>query len=113
MRYGSSSLLSAIPIAYIIVLALIAIVHIVFAIAVSNDAKRFHLKGLSTFLVGPGMWGFATLMGGVWVALIYWIIHHSNLRSGIPPWVTAKSAQHAPATSDEAQNLRSRNSGDT
>lgn len=100
MRYGSSALLSGIPIVYIIILALVAVVNIVFAIAVANDARRFHAKGLSTFLVGPGMWGFATLMGGVWIALIYWVIHHSNLRSGTPPWATTKPAHHASKTGD-------------
>jgi hypothetical protein len=100
MRFGSTGLLSAIPMVYIVILSLVAIVHIVFAIAVTHDAKRFHLKGLSTFLVGPGMWGFATLMGGVWVALIYWIIHHSNLRSGTPPWAATKPAHNAPKTGD-------------
>ena len=100
MRYGSTTLLSGIPIAYTIIIALAAIVHIVFAIAVASDAKRFYMKGLSTFLVGPGMWGFATLMGGVWGVLIYWIIHHSNLRPEIPPWATTKSAPNASRTGD-------------
>jgi hypothetical protein len=53
-----------------------AIVHIAFAIAVFSDAKP-----RNTFLVKGYIWALATLLGGEFVVVIYWIIHHSNLRS--------------------------------
>ena len=67
-------------------LALAAIVHIVFAAAVASDGNRLRGYGVGTFFVGPGMWAFATLMGGVYVAVAYWLIHHSSLRPSRPPW---------------------------
>lgn len=50
------------------------IVHVYFALAVFQDAKR--LKPV--FVVG-GVWALATLAGGVFVAAIYWVMHHSDL----------------------------------
>ena len=52
------------------------IVNIAFSIGVYREAKQRH-----TTFVGPGMWAFATLLGGVFIAVAYWIIHHSSLRS--------------------------------
>ncbi len=51
------------------------IVHIAFCIGVYQDAER-----RQTTFVGPGMWAFATLVGGVFVAIAYWVMHHSTLR---------------------------------
>lgn len=62
-----------------------AIVHIAFALAVLADSHLLwkHLRR-KTFLVGGGMWALATLLGGVFVAAIYWLIHHSTLRPQQP-----------------------------
>jgi hypothetical protein len=54
-----------------------AIVHIAFAISVLADAKQIR----NTFLVKGYIWALATLLGGEFVVVIYWVIHHSNLRS--------------------------------
>lgn len=60
-----------------------ALVHIVFAIAVFKDAEKLEASGATHFV--PGMiWGIATLIGGVVTVGIYWVIHHSSLRSGEP-----------------------------
>lgn len=67
-------------------LILTAVVHLCFACAVWSDAgmmARHHRRG--TFLVGGFLWGLATLLGGVFVAGVYWIIHHSTLRPPHPP----------------------------
>ncbi len=54
---------------------LTAIVHITFAVAVYRDANRLG----SPVFVGAGIWLIATLIGGVFVAAIYWAIHRSGL----------------------------------
>jgi hypothetical protein len=58
-----------------------AVVHVGFACAVWADAglmqDRLRRK---PFLVGGLIWALATLLGGVFVAAIYWVIHHSALR---------------------------------
>ena len=50
------------------------IVQIAFCSGVYQDAK--HRK---TLFVGPRMWAFATLLGGVFTAVAYWAIHLSTL----------------------------------
>lgn len=58
-----------------------ALVHIVFAWSIWQDSKwqRVQLQR-ATFLVPGWIWALATLLGGVFVAAIYWLIHHSTLR---------------------------------
>jgi len=55
------------------------LVHLVFAGAVARDAGLLHKLGRKPALVSAHVWAFATLIGGVFVASIYWFIHHSNL----------------------------------
>lgn len=57
-----------------------AIVHILFALAVSNDARRLTASGRNVVLVSGTVWAWATLLGGAIVAGIYWLVHHSSLR---------------------------------
>lgn len=81
---------------------LIAVVHVAFAIGVGRDARRMlphepqptsggrsrriarEPRRAATTLVAPGIWILATVLGGLFVAAVYWVIHHSSLRPPPP-----------------------------
>ena len=90
-----SGLAAGIPLLYICYLILTVIVHLAFTVGVATDAKKLCEHGGGLFLVGPNMWGFATLIGGIWVAAVYWLIHHSNLRPDNPPWKKKNGANQS------------------
>lgn len=64
---------------YLIIMLVNALIHIMFAGAVARDAGQFTKQGQQTSLVSGIVWAFATLIGGVFVAAVYWFIHHSTL----------------------------------
>ena len=57
-----------------------AVVHLGFAIAVFRDATG----SKKPIFVGGIIWFLATLIGGVFVAGIYWVMHHSRLNQSVP-----------------------------
>lgn len=66
-----------------------AVVHIAFAIALFRDATYLrdprNLRApRKPIFVGRIIWFLATLIGGVFVAAIYWVMHHSRLNQSIP-----------------------------
>ncbi len=63
----------------LLIMIISALVHVVFAGGVARDAGLLHKLGRKPALVSAHIWAFATLVGGVFVAAIYWFIHHSNL----------------------------------
>ena len=60
---------------------LVAVVHVSFAVAVFLNARRLPRKPI---LVLPIVWALATLLGGVFVAAVYWVMHHSRLNPLVP-----------------------------
>ena len=63
---------------YYLILVINAILHLIFAGAVARDGGKLNKHSLQTVLVSAPVWAFATLVGGVVTAAIYWFIHHST-----------------------------------
>lgn len=64
---------------YYLLLLINALLHLIFAGAVAKDAGLLYKLGQRPALVSAPTWAFATLIGGVITATIYWFIHHSTL----------------------------------
>ena len=64
---------------YYLLLLINAILHLIFAGAVARDAGGLYKLGQRPALVSAATWAFATLIGGIITAAIYWFIHHSTL----------------------------------
>ncbi len=64
---------------YYLILLVNVFLHIVFAGAVAKDGGRLQKLGQKTLLVSPYIWAFAVLVGGVFTAVVYWLMHHSTL----------------------------------
>ena len=60
-------------------LVLTVVVHIAFAFAVYRDAATT-VQTRTVWFVSPFIWGVATLLGGVFVAGVFWALHYSTLR---------------------------------
>ena len=80
MEFGSHDLMMAIgQWSYLYILVTI-LIHLAFSAATFNDARHLKKSGEQLAFVGPVVWSFAVLIGGVFVALAYWVMHHSTLR---------------------------------
>lgn len=55
------------------------LVHIAFSAAVFNDANKLQREQGSLAFVNAWLWSLAVLVGGVFVALAYWVMHHSTI----------------------------------
>jgi hypothetical protein len=64
---------------YYLLLAINGILHLIFAGAVARDAGNLYKLAQRPALVSAASWAFATLIGGVFTAAIYWFIHHSTI----------------------------------
>ncbi|WP_448572280.1 hypothetical protein [Trichothermofontia sp.] len=65
--------------ATIVPILLTVIVNVLFTIGIAQDVDRVWRRGQDTVLVCPAAWVAATLLGGIYVAGLYWLIHHSML----------------------------------
>ena len=54
-------------------------VNVLFALGVHEDAAE-RRKTATIYFAGPLTWMFATMLGGVFVAGVYWFIHISRSR---------------------------------
>jgi len=62
------------------------LIHVLFASGVARDAGALKDNGQRIILVGPMTWVFATLVGGVFVAVAFWLMHHTEIfRDKTPP----------------------------
>jgi hypothetical protein len=68
----------------IVIGAAIFLVNLLFALGVLSDAHRLHDKGHGPLFVGPNVWFFGVLFGSFLVLALYWLMHHSSLRGGMP-----------------------------
>ena len=55
------------------------LINIAFSIGVVIAIRRQRDLGKGPWFVGTEIWALATLLGGVFVAATYWLIHHSTL----------------------------------
>ena len=62
---------------------IVIVVNIGFAVAVFQDATYLRDPRKPIF-VGRIIWFLATLIGGVFVVGIYWVMHHSRLNQSVP-----------------------------
>jgi hypothetical protein len=57
----------------------LAIVHVGFAVAIATDAGMLQNEARGPLIAGPVLWTLATLLGGAFVAVLYWLVNHSTL----------------------------------
>ena len=62
-----------------IIFLLNIVLHICFAGGVARDINRLSKLGVAPQLFSSWVWVLATLIGSVFVAGIYWFMHHSTL----------------------------------
>ena len=81
----------SLPVGVIVICATVItfIVHLCFAVAIFRDATYLrdprNLRAPRTpIFVGRMIWFLGILVGGVFVAGIYWIMHHSRLNQSVP-----------------------------
>ena len=55
-----------------------ALLHILFAVCIWNDASRLRERGQSTVVLTPFAWGLAALLMGLVAVALYWICHYSR-----------------------------------
>jgi|AACY02.11.fsa_nt_gi hypothetical protein len=80
MEFGSNNLIMTIGQWSYLYILISILIHLAFSVTTFNDARHLKKSGEQLAVVGPVVWSFAVLVGGVFVALVYWVMHHSTLR---------------------------------
>ena len=62
-----------------ILMLLTVLLHIIFASGIARDVGELHRKAIPTRFIPGYAWVLATLIGGILVLAVYWLIHHSTL----------------------------------
>lgn len=84
-----------------VILGLIAlIVNIAFAAAVYHDAAHRVEAYDHLWFVSPILWAAATLVGSVFVAAVYWLMHYSRLAPPNTPPYTDETPPRPPRDHD-------------
>jgi hypothetical protein len=55
------------------------VLHLIFAAGIAKDINNLIRLHVRPHFVPGFAWVLATLVGGVFVAAIYWVMHHSTL----------------------------------
>lgn len=55
------------------------LLHLIFAAGIAKDIGNMAKRGAHPQFVPGFAWVLATLLGGVFVAVAYWIMHYSSL----------------------------------
>lgn len=54
------------------------VINVIFTAGVLSDGERLRKAGRDTVIAPYWAWAMATLIGGVFAAAIYWLLHHST-----------------------------------
>lgn len=60
------------------------VINFFFAFGIKDDGERLRSGLQGPLFVPSAIWGLATLLGGLPVVALYWLIHHSSLNT-LPP----------------------------
>lgn len=75
-----SKLFFIVPQFYITFWLLLFVCHLLFAFGVARDAAAQNTTKQKAYFVAPFVWGLATMVGGFFIVIVYWVFHHSTLR---------------------------------
>lgn len=64
---------------FYLIMLINGLLHLIFASSIARDSGNLARLGQRPVLVSGATWAFATLIGGVMIAAIYWILHYSTL----------------------------------
>jgi hypothetical protein len=53
--------------------------HLFLTIGACQAASVRSIRGRKLWFIGPFLWAFATFVGGIVTAAVYWAMHHSML----------------------------------
>ena len=62
-----------------ILMLVTALLHLLFAAGVARDVGERHRNYLPVYFIPGFAWVLATLLGGILVLAVYWLMHHSSL----------------------------------
>ena len=86
----SSTLEPTISHIQLLIMVIAAVLHVLFASGVARDVGNLHRLGIKPLFLSGSTWVMATLIGGILVLAIYWLMHHSSLAKPL----TFKGAKH-------------------